>query len=500
MTTRRFWRVRTLLLGLLFLVACSPTITPSPLPATPTPTAPGIATSASERISGAAIFEHVQVLSSPEFGGRKAGTPGDRAAAEYIAQRFAAAGLEPAGDAGSYFQTFGLPFIDLAATPELVVLDQAGTIALNFEHRRDFREVLFGSAGPGHAEANAVFVPDVEAIDRAISGQIILIPEEGSRGAADRARQQGAVGLLMVLDEGQSGSLALRSSYIVGALGDQTIPTFHVSRAVAEEIASAAGTSYRELLRGSQLSELPVLLRLSLELQPIREVVTQNVLGLLRGSDPLLSDQVVIVGGHYDHVGIDPDGTLFPGANDNASGTAVVIAVAEHLHALRIQPARSVLFAAWGAEEAGLVGSQHYVDHPLFPLRDMRAFLNLDVVGRGTGDALVVSTDDRELRSLFSEAADELGFEIHLAPGGGGSDHLSFIDRGVAAAHLIWSGYQGSIHVAADIPERIDPAKLEIAARVTEFALRRLALFELAPAEATGGPRFSLGDKRNRMM
>jgi Zn-dependent M28 family amino/carboxypeptidase len=107
----------------------------------------------------------------------------------------------------------------------------------------------------------------------------------------------------------------------------------------------------------------------------------RNVLGLLPGFDPDHKDEIVVVGAHYDHVGTDPDGAVYNGANDNAAGVAAMLEIARLWQVQGFRPARSVLFAAWDDHEQGLHGSRYYAQHPSFPLVQTVAVLNLDVIG-----------------------------------------------------------------------------------------------------------------------
>src|SRR5207245_9977694 len=117
---------------------------------------------------------------------------------------------------------------------------------------------------------------------------------------------------------------------------------------------------------------------------------TENVIGILTGSDPKLKNETIVIGAHYDHLGMgyfgtrdsSTEGQIHHGADDNASGTAVVMQVAERMARSNPKPARTVIFVAFSAEELGLLGSKRYVDHPPVPLSPTTAILNLDLVGR----------------------------------------------------------------------------------------------------------------------
>lgn len=213
-----------------------------------------------------------------------------------------------------------------------------------------------------------------------------------------------------------------------------------------------------------------------------------NVIGVLPGTDPDLRLEAVVVGAHYDHLGrggagsaaAGADGTIHPGADDNASGTAVVLALARTFAEAGGAP-RTLVFAAFAGEELGLLGSAHYVQHPPVPLARTVLMLNLDMVGRLRAGRLHVGGVDggRGLRSLAEEAAAGLPLDLQLhgdpwTP----SDHTSFYAAGVPVLFL-FTGLHPDYHRPSDTWERINPAGL---ATVTAFAARVTA------AAATAAP------------
>jgi hypothetical protein len=207
----------------------------------------------------------------------------------------------------------------------------------------------------------------------------------------------------------------------------------------------------------------------------------RNVIALLEGSDPALQAEAVVIGAHYDHLGHGAFGSAAPdrvgeihnGADDNASGVAALLRVAELL-AAGPRPARSVLFIAFTGEEAGLLGSAHFVREPLLPLDRMRAMLNMDMVGRLEGRPLIVHGTGTagEWQSLLEPAASALGIELALRPEGfGPSDHTSFYRNDVPVLHF-FTNTHGDYHRPSDDWERIDADGLErIAQLVAGVAL-----------------------------
>jgi peptidase M28-like protein/PDZ domain-containing protein len=201
----------------------------------------------------------------------------------------------------------------------------------------------------------------------------------------------------------------------------------------------------------------------------------RNVIGVLPGSDKALRDDVVIVGAHYDHLGtsgfnaLDTDSArrIHNGADDNASGTAAVLAIAARLKKHR--PACTVVFIAFSGEEEGLLGSSYYVKHPLFPLTRTRAMINLDMVGRLRNDRLLLMGTEtaKELNGLVDSLNGPAGFDLHKKGDGyGPSDQSSFYAAGIPVLYFFTDLHE-DYHRASDDWEKINAQGL---ARVAEYA------------------------------
>ncbi|HEX6057823.1 MAG TPA: M28 family peptidase [Gemmatimonadaceae bacterium] len=207
------------------------------------------------------------------------------------------------------------------------------------------------------------------------------------------------------------------------------------------------------------------------------ELPTRNVVGILRGSDPALRHEYVVVGAHFDHLGRGTNGALDPGAgdairngaDDNASGTAAVLELARLLS--RRPPARSVVFVAFSGEELGLLGSQHFVEHPPVPLDRVRAMLNFDMIGRLRDDRLIVYgvASATELPAIVDSANAAAGFAISaVGDGFGPSDHSSFYGKGIPVLHFFTDLHE-DYHRATDDAPLVNAAGM---ARVVDLAER----------------------------
>ncbi|HEV2859803.1 MAG TPA: M20/M25/M40 family metallo-hydrolase [Pyrinomonadaceae bacterium] len=219
-------------------------------------------------------------------------------------------------------------------------------------------------------------------------------------------------------------------------------------------------------------------------------VKVRNVAGILRGSDPKLKDEFVIVSAHYDHLGVRPDGEgdrVFNGANDDASGTAGVIETAAALAKMNPRPRRSVLFLAFCAEEHGLLGSQWYGQHPLVPLARTVAQLNLEVIGRTDGEEgphagtlAMTGFDYSDVGALLTKAGEATGVRVYKHPTNSDaffnrSDNQSLADAGVPA-HTVSVGYlYPDYHKAGDEWQKLDYANMERVVRAVALAVVNLA-------------------------
>src|SRR5581483_5483854 len=343
--------------------------------------------------------QHLAYFADPARGGRYSGSPGYAAAARYVADRFAELGLEPLGDDGGYLQRLKQTVVQLDGTPTLSTL---GDHPRSYTHRVDFTERVGGRAAGGTAEGAVVYVGggvrSPEYSDYAGThpeGNIVLIAGPTQGDPIDAAIREGAKGVIFV--GAPAGIIKLSA---IAAFEKATVPVLTVSEAVADELIAPSGKKIADLRstleerrrRAQQRPSLqqvvpeplsfdtPTRIRMSVPLGPVRQVDTMNVVGMLRGSDEERASKFLLVGGHLDGVGTDPNGAVFPAANDNASGPAVTIEVARVLAAHRSMLKNSFIFAVFAGEEEGLVGSEVFAQRSITtPYRpdNIVAFVNL---------------------------------------------------------------------------------------------------------------------------
>ncbi|UCC81619.1 MAG: M28 family peptidase [Gemmatimonadota bacterium] len=433
-----------------------------------------------------ALLGHVKYLASDDLAGREAGEPGADSAASYIAMLFESYGLEPLGTDG-YRQSFQITTtVSIAADSRLMLRTSRGSLEL--ELFKDWVPFNFSAAGSFSGRTfqagYGLRSEDYEGLASLEGPKIVTlrggVPEDfdphGSgvdpspRRKATAARDQGAEAVLITVSRLQAPQP-----------GD---PPHGVGIPAVQILES------EEILAWLKDDEIEVLLDAKVE--PLR-VSAYNVVGRLPGRDPALADQLIVVGAHYDHLGMGGPGSLAPdtvephnGADDNASGAAVLLGLAEYFAANPdLRPARSLVFAAFAAEEMGLLGSEHFVSNAPVPLENVAAMVNFDMVGRlREGKLQVFGTETAEefpalLDSL--DAADSALTLSRIGDGYGPSDQTSFYARDIPVLHL-FTGTHSEYHRPEDDWHLINAWGL---AQVGEFAAALIRELGDSPDEPT---------------
>jgi len=420
-------------------------------------------------LDASGALTHVAYLADDALEGREVGSAGARCASEYIAAHFAEMGLQPVGEDGTYFQLF----------PVRVGAELLSGNALAFESGALTLEDEWMPYGfSGAAEANAQLVYGGDAINRPtatenpwpqldVEGKVVVVEfgdsevrgrvpmNASSHFKATVTQGRGAAGVIVLLPDGMDlPSLSSETRQFL------RIPVVAVRGGVADAVRSAA--------RAGETVELKVALQ-------ERMVDARNVVALLPGSDPAAQREIVVIGAHYDHLGWGGEGSLaggvraiHNGADDNASGTAALMEVAEDL--VGMQPKRTIMFIAFTGEEKGLWGAQHYVSDPIFPLTGHVAMLNMDMVGRLDGGTMTVfgtGTAD-EWTEVLERAEAQVADPVPYATspdGEGPSDHAAFFRAGMPVLHFFTNTHE-DYHRPSDDTETIDGEGLE---RVVEF-------------------------------
>lgn len=469
-------------------VLAAPVLAPSPAavasasPAAAAQSAPPVTTPTDSypEVDGVRALEHTAYLADPARGGRFTASRGYDDAARYVSDRFRELGLEPWGDGGTFFSRFTMPLVDLAGTPVLERLDDGR----RYRHRTDFTERVGGTFGSGDVEGTLAFVGSGSASDLAkvdVRGKIAIVILAGRSDPGRELASRGAAAAIYI------SNTIIKFSYIP-RFDPVTLPGIVVTQGVANELLAPAGRSVSELAAlveaqarasasppPSPAFDLATRMRLAVPLTPLREVEAINVIGLLRGSDGEGAKRAVVVGGHLDGVGTDPDGTVFQAANDNATGPALTIEVARALIQRRAELRHSILFVAFAGEEQGLRGSEAFVEgFSALPGRreSVMGYVNLDVVGC-CGSTVSASNENSSIVIRARTAAERLGVPFE-SEGSGSSDQASFTRRGIPATLLNWSSI-GPIHTTADTIDQISAESLRTLGRVAALMTLEMA-------------------------
>ena len=460
------------------------------------------ATAGDTGVSSQRLARHVAYLASQRLQGRRSGTPGADRAAAYIAREFRTSGLKPPGR--SFLQPFTfVSGVRLGKGNSFHLKTTQDTHALKL--RSDYMPLAFSSRAMARGEV--VFVgygisaPELQYDDYAetdVTGKIVML----LRGSPDgddphgrfadytapglevqkktiRAREKGARGVIFIsaeedFEEDRLSHLRHDTNFL-----DAGIPAVIVSRRAAGSLLTLAGTSIAEAESRATGKGGPLPLRgVTVEFTTdVVKIVGQasNVVGILDGGDPQLATECVIIGAHYDHLGLGgpeslaakPEGQIHYGADDNASGTAALLELARVLAANRAGLKRSIIFIAFAAEEIGLLGSAAYTRQAARPLASTVAMLNMDMVGRLRNRALFVGgAGTSPAWPALLERANAGQFVLSTGQDGfGPGDHQSFYVRDMPVL-FFFSGTHEDYHKPSDTADKIN---VEGIRKVAEF-------------------------------
>lgn len=468
---------------------------------------------------------HIDYLASDELGGRGVGSPGCKLAADYIADQFAEIGLEPAGDDGTYFQSFPIPLQRKLTDKSRLTF--GGDAPLR--QGEDF--IPFSFSSEDAFEGSVVFcgygivAPDKEWDDFAsldLAGKVALIlrgeppdwaDEDGNmtrhamfRNKVYNAKDRGAVAVLIVNQRPEEGGADALVPFDEDSADEYGVPAFHITRAVADKYLARGGLPTLARLQdkldaGEETSAALAHVTASGQAGfEKRSAITRNVVALVRGQGPK-ADEVVVIGAHYDHLGTrrpmmrkfkagklvreQTAPQIHNGADDNASGVSGLIEIGRRFAAGR-RPARSILLIAFTAEETGLQGSKHYLEEPVMPVEETVAMLNLDMIGRmkpGTRRVKVFGTGcGTGFLDLVKANGRKVGLKIASIPEpGGNSDHSPFAYNEVPCMHF-FSGHHSDYHKPSDDSDKINASSGAKVVRLVYRTARTLANQETRPA------------------
>jgi hypothetical protein len=471
-----------------------------------------------KQITPELLKQYIDYLASDSMKGRNTPSHELNLAADYIAKEFASMGVKKVN--GSYFQN--IPFCSQNLDVDKSYLKiSLGKETKSFNLKTDFTpfemtadavvksSIVFAGYGITASEYN---YDDYKNID--VKGKIVLVmkhepgerdsksPFDGSNDTKysslstklENAKSHGAIGLMVVTDPlnhimitpqgypwpSLSKFMAQVNLPIEICIKETLIPTVQVGEGVIKYLFGSVDSLKRiqKRIDSSYSSESFQINNSDCELSTklkIVDFVASNVVGFIEGKDRKLKSEIVIIGGHYDHVGFmskhkEGEDYIYNGADDNASGTAGVMATAKAFSSMKSKPKRSILFILFAGEEKGLYGSDYYSKYPLLPLEKSVVMLNLDMISRNGSDTLQIDGLNRnpDLAKILLNEAKQFGLKDY--PGEedmfGRSDQYNFFKKGISAVDIT-SGLHKDYHQVSDDLTTYDPKKAAMISKLT---------------------------------
>ncbi|MDT7042482.1 M28 family peptidase [Candidatus Nitronereus thalassa] len=454
------------------------------------------------------MMEDIHALSHPHFDGRQTGTEGDHRSAEFVALRFHELGLTPAGQhhIGPHHEPWGqtgpvtISHIQTPSTLEFSFPGMDKQTPITPIIGTQFLPVL--DSPSHHVTAPIVFVgygisdpardwDEYEGLN--VQNHVVMFlrgkpshyPLHIQHTEKERlAREKGAVGFITLTGPVLGRYAARRGmghqplAFYTNAKDERPLPGVWISGDIGGKLFQAEGWDLNKIQetlndeRVTQSRELNALTYMKWEsTQQTGSLI--NVLGMIPGNDPTLIHETIIVGAHRDHFG-QQAGLLFPGADDNASGTAVLLEIARVLQE-GPPPRRTILFASFSGEEQNLLGSTLYVRNPARPLNNTVAMINIDHVGIGNGNLTIgVSKMPKDVAKGAAEKSG-LSDKVNLYGFFPGGDHVPFANAGIPTIAVVTAGKHSHFHQTSDTHDTIQTDRLETSAQFVLALTKHLA-------------------------
>jgi len=453
-----------------------------------------------DRIKSSLVF-----LASDSLQGRETAGPGEKKAAEFIASQFKSFGLKPLGDSGTYFQHF---------TVSTYGIGDSTFVEGDGKYFRFGKDVLLSPFGAGDTTITAPVVfagygfesdssSDYDGIDA--RGKIVMLLDGNPKSAdtADpmvrtglykrsNAMRHGAVAIIIIVRGGDAGFSKLQErmgslfgaksmtleSEAKGSRRATSLQMLYMKESAADDFLKRTGVTTEQIAAGIDSAKIPAMKLLDKATVNVRlefeKRQSENIVGVLEGSDPDLKNEYVVYSAHYDHLGMTNSGMVYHGADDNASGTSTVIGIANAYSKSNAKPKRSIMFLTVSGEEKGLLGSDYFTNHPVVPIKDIVADLNTDMDGRiDTGyvksptdyiyvigskrlsselDSLLVAADSESVRIKldYSFDSDNDPNKYYYR-----SDHYNFARRNIPVI-FFFDGNNPDYHKPTDTSDKID--------------------------------------------
>ncbi|MCD4657818.1 MAG: M28 family peptidase [Planctomycetes bacterium] len=470
--------------------------------------------------------KHLKFLASKELKGREAGTDEGKKAAEYIAENLKDYGILPAGDNKTYYQIvpgLGKPSFDVKNNHFKIWTagkDADEPITEECELGKEYSpmgyvssteinaQIVFAGFGITAPELN---YDDYDSIN--VKNKIAIVfryvPKYGQKdtqfqGASynhayfhaklANARKHGAKAILMLNPPGMdSGVMSPGRS---GFSRSGNIPLIQITEEIGNKLLEGTGKTVKSVYEAINKNSKPQSFEIKFRKIHVKIKNTrsagQNVLGMIEGSDEKLKDEIIIVGAHFDHIGMgyfgsrvgaEGKGKIHFGADDNASGTVGVMAIAKAFAKLKPMTKRTLVFALWDGEEKGLVGSSYFVEHPTIKLKNVVAYINFDMIGRLRNEKLnAIGTGTSEKwEEIINGINEEFKFKIGFSKNAfGGSDHASFARYKIPVIFFITDGHP-DYHTPRDTVDKINYEGIVKVSKFTFKLMLKLAQSDERP-------------------
>jgi hypothetical protein len=448
--------------------------------------APGPLDAAAETITPAVLLTRIAILADDSMLGRDTPSPGLERAVRYVSGEFRRLGLEPAGDRGTYVQRFGVSRWRVDTATSSLELSGRGARA-RVAFGSGVRVIGGGVSGkPVAGDAVLVAGPITGAVakDARLRGKVVLLVPDFSQplpfDLGERVEEiAGAARAVILLSNRDSTTFSRRIDTALEPRltpdyrdAEDGAPVVEVREGALGSVATVAALDLGQLrsLDSTVIREVRDLrVDLRIARQYLERAMAPNLVAVLEGRDPEFRDEYVAISAHLDHVGVRPGrpDSIFNGADDNASGVAGLLALAEAFSRRDARPARSLLFVVPSGEEKGLWGSAYWVRHPTVPLGKVVADLNMDLIGRNWTDSVIVTGPDMSTLGETLRRVTARHAELRMAPVADRwpeerifyrSDHYNFALRGVPVLFFT-SGTHSDYHQPTDVTEDIDTEK-----------------------------------------
>lgn len=452
-------------------------------------------------INSRELIKTVEFLSSKELAGRLPGHSGYDKAAKFMADQFSKLKLLPGGDNG-FIQKLKVEYNNIFFEDNFTIIKDGKEV--KYVLGKDY--VYRGFTGSGNITASTAFCgyglsqPELGYDDYAgidVKGKVVLVFKYNPKWDVDGkvfnsgnprekaivAAKHGAIGILFVSFPNDEEPQKPIGSVIHGE-GEQMVnfPELHIDLPVADVLFDGSGHSLNELQTKIDNSkspfsiQLPHQVKVNVRTDYVKEQEVANVVGLLEGSDTNLKNEWIIIGAHLDHVGQQAGKIYFPGANDNASGSAAVLQIARAFSSIPEKSKRSIAFLLFASEEQGLNGAQYFADNLPFDVKNVKTMFNLDCIGYGDSIQIGGGESAKELWNVANEIdSKNNNLLVSRTWKGGGADAEPFYQKGIPTLYFVTTNSYKHLHMLSDKPETLNQDLFEAITRLAYQTISRIA-------------------------